>query len=89
MVFKKKFYNLQFGKCYLLSEKKGFYLVWVDKYFMHYVVCDFMDDMGTMMDMEFFKNFWQAYKHFRKKTKQAYVDYSKIKINNKDLQKNN
>lgn len=75
-----RFYNLKYGKCYLLNKKNGYYFVWADKCFYHYIVCGYMDEMGTMMNQEFFKTFWQGYKHYRKKVKQAYIDYSKVNI---------
>ena len=67
MIFKKKkeFRNLQYGKCYLLNKKKDYYLVYVSDYFMHYVVCNYMDSMGTMMNQEFFEDLKSAIRYFK------------------------
>ena len=70
MIFKKKkeFRNLQYGKSYLLNKKKDYYLVYVSDYFMHYVVCNYMDSMGTMMNQEFFEDLKSAKRYFKEFT---------------------
>lgn len=69
MIFKKKkeFRNLQYGKCYLLNKKKDYYLFYVSDCFMHYVVCNYMDSMGTMMNQEFFEDLKSAKRYFKEK----------------------
>ena len=69
MIFKKKkeFRNLQYGKSYLLNKKKDYYLVYVSDYFMHYVVCNYMDSMGTIMNQEFFEDLKSAKRYFKEK----------------------
>lgn len=69
MIFKKKkeFRNLQYGKCYLLAKKKNYYLVYVSNCFMHYIVCNYIDSMGTMMNQEFFEDIKSARKYFKEK----------------------
>ncbi len=84
-LFGRKFYNLKYGKCYLLGKKNGYYFVWADKCFNHYIVCDYMDSMGTMMNQEFFKSFFKAYKFYRNKVKKAKTNYSKICISTNDI----
>ena len=52
---KKEFYNLKYGKCKLLDEKKDLYLVYAENCELHYIVCTYIDNMGTMMVQEFFE----------------------------------
>ena len=47
---KKEFYNLKYGKCKLLD----------------YIVCTYIDNMGTMMGQEFFETLNQATLYFNK-----------------------
>jgi hypothetical protein len=65
--YKKEFRNLQYDKCYLIDEKENYYLVYADKYFNHYIVCNYIDDMGTMMNQEFFETLDEAIKYFNDK----------------------
>jgi hypothetical protein len=65
--YKKEFRNLQYGKCYLIDEKGNHYLVYADKCFNHYIVCNYIDDMGTMMNQEFFETLDDAIKYFNDK----------------------
>lgn len=53
---KKEFYNLKYGKCKLLDEKKALYLVYAENCELHYIVCTYIDNMGTMMGQEFLKH---------------------------------
>lgn len=63
---KKKFYNLKYGKCKLLDEKKELYLVYAEKCELHYIVCTYIDNMVTMMGQEFFETLNQAKLYFNK-----------------------
>ena len=63
---KKEFYNLKYGKCKLLDEKKDLYLVYAEKCELHYIVCTYIDNMGTMMSQEFFETLNQAKLYFNK-----------------------
>ena len=63
---KKELYNLKYGKCKLLDEKKDLYLVYAEKCELHYIVCTYIDNMGTMMDQEFFETLNQAKLYFNK-----------------------
>lgn len=63
---KKEFYNLKYGKCKLLDEKKDLYLVYAEKCELHYIVCNYIDNMGTMMGQEFFETLNQAKLYFNK-----------------------
>lgn len=64
---KKEFYNLKYRKCNLLDEKEKLYLVYAEKCELHYIVCTYIDSMGTMMGQEFFGTLEQAQKYFDKK----------------------
>ena len=46
---KKEFYNIKYGKCNLLDKDNNWYLVYAEKCDLHYIVCSYIDDMGTMM----------------------------------------
>ena len=63
---KKEFYNLKYGKCKLLDEKKDLYLVYAENCELHYIVCPYIDNMGTMMGQEFFETLNQAKLYFNK-----------------------
>ncbi len=63
---KKAFYNLKYGKCKLLDEKKDLYLVYAEKCELHYIVCTYIDYMGTMIGQEFFETLNQAKLYFNK-----------------------
>ena len=63
---KKEFYNLKYGKCKLLDEKKELYLVYAENCELHYIVCIYIDNMGTMMGQEFFETLNQAKLYFNK-----------------------
>lgn len=63
---KKEFYNLKYGKCKLLDEKKDLYLVYAEKCELHYIVCTYIDNMGTMMGQKFFETLNQAKLYFNK-----------------------
>ena len=63
---KKEFYNLKYGKCKLLDEKKDLYLVYAEKSELHYIVCTYIDYMGTMIGQEFFEILNQAKLYFNK-----------------------
>ncbi len=63
---KKEFYNLKYGKCKLLDEKKDLYLVYAENCELHYIVCIYIDNMGTMMGQEFFETLNQAKLYFNK-----------------------
>lgn len=63
---KKEFYNLKYGKCKLLDEKKDLYLVYAENCELHYIVCTCIDNMGTMMGQEFFETLNQAKLYFNK-----------------------
>ena len=63
---KKEFYNLKYGKCKLLDEKKDLYLVYAENCELHYIVCIYIDNMGTMMGQNFFKKLNQATLYFNK-----------------------
>lgn len=63
---KKEFYNLKYGKCKLLDEKKDLYLVYAEKCELHYIVCTYIDNMGAMMGQEFFETLKQAKLYFNK-----------------------
>lgn len=52
---KKEFYNIKYGKCNLLDKENKLYLVYAEKCDLHYIVCTYIDDMGTMMGQEFLK----------------------------------
>ena len=63
---KKEFYNLKYGKCKLLDEKKDLYLVYAEKCELHYIVCTYIDNIGTMMCQNFFEKLNQATLYFNK-----------------------
>ena len=63
---KKEFYNLKYGKCKLLDEKKDLYLVYAENCELHYIDCTYIDNMGTMMGQEFFETLNQAKLYFNK-----------------------
>ena len=63
---KKEFYNLKYGKCKLLDEKKDLYLVYAENCELHYIVCAYIDNMGTMMGQNFFETLNQATLYFNK-----------------------
>ena len=50
----------------LLDEKKDLYLVYAEKCELHYIVCNYIDNMGTMMGQEFFETLNQATLYFNK-----------------------
>lgn len=62
----KEFYNLKYGKCKLLDEQKDLYLVYAENCELHYIVCTYIDNMGTMMGQEFFETLNQAKLYFNK-----------------------
>ncbi len=62
--YKKEFINLQYGKCYLIDEKDNYYLVYAEKCFNHFIVCNYIDEMGTMMNLNFFETFEKAKEYF-------------------------
>ena len=63
---KKEFYNLKSGKCKLLDEKKDLYLVYAENCELHYIVCTYIDNMGTMIGQNFFETLNQAKLYFNK-----------------------
>ena len=63
---KKEFYNLKYGKCKLLDEKKDLYLVYAENCELHYIVCTYIYNMGTMMGQNFFEKLNQATLYFNK-----------------------
>lgn len=46
---KKEFYNIKYGKCNLLDKDNNWYLVYAEKCDLHYIVCSYIDDMGTRL----------------------------------------
>ena len=64
--YKKEFQNLKYGKCYLIDEKKDYYLVYATDCFQHYIICRYLDNMGTMMNQEFFETLESAKEAFYK-----------------------
>ena len=65
---KQEFYNLKYGKCYLLKKAKDLYLVYADKCFNHYIVCTYIEpNSKAMMNQEFFSTFEEAQKYFNEK----------------------
>jgi hypothetical protein len=63
--YKKEFYNLKYGKCYLIDEKESLYLVYADKCFHHYIVCTYIEEnSNAMMNQEFFSTLEDAQKYF-------------------------
>lgn len=66
--YKKEFYNLKYGKCYLIDEKENLYLVYADNCSHHYIVCSYIEpNSNAMMNQEFFLTLEEARKHFDKK----------------------
>ena len=64
---KKDFYNLKYGKCHLIKKKKNLYLVYVDKCFNHYIVCNYIEpNSNAMMNQEFFSTLKEAKRYFKK-----------------------
>lgn len=63
---KKEFYNIKYGKCNLLDKENNLYLVRAKKCDLHYIVCTYIDDIGTMMGQEFFETLEQAKEYFDK-----------------------
>ena len=46
--------------------KKDLYLVYAEKCELHYIVCTYIDYMGTMIGQEFFETLNQAKLYFNK-----------------------
>lgn len=66
--YKREFYNLKYGKCYIIDETENMYLVHADKYFNHFIVCTYIDpNSNAMMNQEFFSTLEDARKYFDKK----------------------
>ncbi len=64
----KEFNNLKYGKCYLLAERKNWYLVSATNCpNNNYIVCTYIDNMGTMMGQHFFGTVEKAQEYFNKK----------------------
>ena len=47
-------------------RKKDLYLVYAENCEPHYIVCTYIDNMGTMMGQEFFETLNQAKLYFNK-----------------------
>ena len=76
--YKKKFYNLKYGKCYLIDEKENLYLIYADKYFNHYIVCTYIEPKSNaMMNQEFFPTLEEAREYFKVKIK-GLIFYERI-----------
>lgn len=62
-----EFDNLAYGKCYLIDKKENKYLVYSPfGYLKSYIVCSYMDDMGTMVGQNFFETLDEAKAFFNK-----------------------
>lgn len=65
---KQEFYNLKYGKCYLIDKKGNLYLIYVDKCFNHYIVYTYIEpNSNAMMNQEFFPTLEDARKYFNEK----------------------
>ena len=66
--YKKEFYNLKYGKCYLIDEKEKLYLIYANNCFNHYIVCTYIEpNSNAMMNEEFFPTLEDARKYFKDK----------------------
>ena len=66
--YKKEFYNLKYGKCYLIEDKENLYLIYADKCLNHYIVCTYIEpNSNAMMNQEFFPTLEDARKYFKDK----------------------
>ena len=60
----KEFYNIKYGKCNLLDRENNLYLVYVEICDLHFIVCTYIDDRGTMIGQDFFEALTQAIEYF-------------------------
>jgi len=71
----KKFTNLAYGDCILIAESEDLYLIHAPKAAEPYIVCTYMDEMGTLMGQKFFRNVFEANNFYtsklEEKTKQS------------------
>lgn len=58
---------MSYGQCKLLKESESLYLVEVEKNWAKYIVCNYMDDMGNMVNQEFFETYEQALEYYNLK----------------------
>ena len=70
---KQEFYNLKYGKCYLLKRAKDLYLVYADKCFNHYIVCTYIEpNSKAMMIQEFFSTVNDKIRMYKKRKIRMY-----------------
>lgn len=62
------FYNLAYGKCYVINETDDYHLLFVEKNFMNYIVCTYIDKMGTLLGQDFFVTLDEAREYFNMRT---------------------
>ena len=62
----KEFYNLRYGKCFILEKKENLFLVLVTKNFRKYIVCKKIDPMGALLNQEFFEDYESAKEYYDK-----------------------
>lgn len=63
----KEFYNLKYGKCFILEQDEKLFLVLVSKNFRKYIVCKNIDEMGALIDQQFFDDYLSAKEYYDKK----------------------
>lgn len=66
----REFYNLAYDKCHIIAERNGFYLVYATNNFEHFIVCNYIDEMGAMLNQKFFKTSEEACEYFMTVTKE-------------------
>ena len=55
MEIKNAFNNLKYGKCYILEKNEQLFLVYVSNNYRKYIVCKSIDNMGAMLNQNFFE----------------------------------
>ena len=60
----KKIYNLLLGYCYILNEKKDWYLIYAENSQLKYIVCDYIDTTSAFVGQKFFRTLEEATKYF-------------------------
>ena len=68
-LYVREFYNLYFEKCFLLAESEDLYFIYAPKAIEKYIVCTYLDDMGTFLGQKYFKDKNDAYNFYLEKKK--------------------
>ncbi len=62
---KKNFYNLKYGKCYILQKRDSKYLLYVPNYQNSYIVCDYIGTDNALIGQHFFTTLKEANHYYK------------------------